>query len=198
MTTHATQSDKGQYLSVGMSNYISKPIRKPDVAGSSSTYLNPAQASTAKLSACQQQQPLSPLGQSRSGAQVQVTASKASVEEKNIEEIPILDIRVIEQINSDKAFIKEVHQSFLSDAPTRLQGIKKAFSDGDASSLEQAAHAFKSLSSCIGAMTLFHLCKQIEVAGKTGHIHSAALLIQGLEADYQKVQLAISEYQQQL
>ncbi|MEM9152290.1 MAG: Hpt domain-containing protein, partial [Cyanobacteria bacterium P01_F01_bin.3] len=111
---------------------------------------------------------------------------------------PILDIRVIEQINSDKAFIKEVHQSFLSDAPTRLQGIKKAFSDGDASSLEQAAHAFKSLSSCIGAMTLFHLCKQIEVAGKTGHIHSAALLIQGLEADYQKVQLAISEYQQQL
>lgn len=112
--------------------------------------------------------------------------------------IPILDTHVLEQITSESSFIKEVYYSFLSDAPARLQAIKTALDSGDALTIEHTAHAFKSLSSCIGAMTLFHLCKQMEIAGKAGDITSAMSLRQSLEANYKKVQIAIQHHQKQL
>ncbi|MEL6939395.1 MAG: Hpt domain-containing protein [Cyanobacteria bacterium J06598_1] len=112
--------------------------------------------------------------------------------------IAVLDTDALKEIGSDRAFFAEVYRSFLADAPTRIQAIKTDLKTANSKSLVETAHALKSLSSCVGAMALFEVCKQIEILGKKEQIKSASLLMTRLTAEYKKVQIAIYNHQQQL
>ncbi len=189
MTAHAMKNDREDCLSAGMSDYISKPIRKRDLAEA----IKKCPICVAPPALVQGS--VEPVQQPEQSA---ASPSNAFNADLNLEGVPVLDTHVIEQISKDSSFIKEVYHSFLSDAPNRLREIQTALDDEDSLSLEKSAHAFKSLSSCIGAMTLFHICKQIEAAGKAGQATSAKPLMSALEADYIKVKHAIHNHQQQL
>lgn len=194
MTAHAMQGDRENCLSVGMSDYISKPIRKQDLAAALARYASSIEVTPRHPP--DDDDLLNPTSQPESPVDLELVTDTG--EPLDLENMPILDIHVLKEITSEQSFVKEVYHSFLSDAPIRIQAIKTALDSSDASALEQAAHAFKSLSSCIGAMTLFHLCKHMEVAGKSGQLTSAIPLFQRLESDYQKVQIAIDNDQKQL
>ena len=88
----------------------------------------------------------------------------------------------------------EVCDSFLTEAPQRIEAIKIAFANADAAELSKTAHALKSLSSCVGATALFEIAQAIESIGKNNRIQPPLSLIEQVSDEYQTVQLAIKAY----
>ena len=105
-----------------------------------------------------------------------------------------LDTRMLEAISSDSEFLIEVCDSFLTDAPKRIAEVKAAIAANNLSELSSAAHAMKSLSSCVGGMRLMEICRKLEAAGKENDSASILTLVEQLDADYESVQAAVQDY----
>lgn len=98
--------------------------------------------------------------------------------------------------------LAEVFNSYLEDAPQRLQAIQDAITNQDALMLQKSAHALKSLSVTVGAVHLAELAGELEVKGRTGlvgHVESLieqlTLLTTQLEETNQKLAIANQELQ---
>ncbi|HEY9830916.1 MAG TPA: Hpt domain-containing protein, partial [Stenomitos sp.] len=67
----------------------------------------------------------------------------------------------------------------------------------DAQALRQSAHTLRSSSANLGAMNLSHLCKELERIGRAGTTTDASEWIVQVEAEYEKVKVALQlEYEQ--
>lgn len=112
----------------------------------------------------------------------------------NTQDVPTLDTQVLESISSDRTFLIEVCDSFLADAPERIEAVKAAIAQADPTELSSSAHALKSLSSCVGAMGLFKIAQAIEMIGRSSHTQPALRLIDQVSSEYQTVRTAIQAY----
>ncbi|MGB7087675.1 MAG: Hpt domain-containing protein, partial [Phormidesmis sp.] len=111
---------------------------------------------------------------------------------------PTLNTQALESLSSDRSFLQEVCISFFDDAPGRIAAVQQAVDQADAASLATTAHALKSLSSCIGAMGLFQICKEMEMIGKSGCTEPAIALMEKATTEYSKVCSALQDYQNTL
>ncbi|MEM8502191.1 MAG: Hpt domain-containing protein [Cyanobacteria bacterium P01_D01_bin.1] len=112
----------------------------------------------------------------------------------NTKDVPTLDTQALESISSDSSFLIEVCDSFLADAPKRIEAVRGAIAKADSVELSNSAHALKSLSSCVGAMGLFQIAQAIEMLGKNNHTEPALQLVEQIASEYQTVQTAIQAY----
>ena len=112
----------------------------------------------------------------------------------NTKDVPTLDTQALESISSDSSFLIEVCDSFLADAPERIEAVRVAIANADSVELSNSAHALKSLSSCVGAMGLFKIAQAIETVGKNNHTQPALRLVEQIASEYQTVQTAIHAY----
>ena len=90
-----------------------------------------------------------------------------------------------------ESILAEMIDCYLEDAPNLLQAIASAVAQKDASALRQAAHTLKSSSATLGATTLSHLCKDLEVMSRTGRIEGELDKLLQLEAEYERVKAAL-------
>jgi len=109
-----------------------------------------------------------------------------------------LDTSILETLSGDRTFLIEVCDSFLADAPKRMEVVRAAIAANNPAAIDNAAHAMKSLSSCVGAMHLFEICRQIEAAGKNQTTVPARELITRLNAEYASVITVIEAYKSAL
>jgi len=112
----------------------------------------------------------------------------------NTQHSPTLDTRALESISTDRLFLIEVCDSFLADAPARIEAVDAAIAKGDPSALKSTAHALKSLSGCVGAMGLFKMAQRMEILGKSDQTQPAVPLIEQVKHEYKNVQAAIETY----
>lgn len=96
-----------------------------------------------------------------------------------------------EMIGGDDAFLQELIDTFLGEAPQLLADMRQAVENEDAPLLRLAAHTLKSNSAEFGAMTLSSLCKQLEAMGKAGTLEGAAEMVTQAEAEYEQVKAAL-------
>ena len=182
MTAHTMEGDQEECLLAGMNGYIGKPIRSRDLAN-----------------ALQQCPPLAesmPSLKPTSIAQSTVTA--ASNLPASPQKLPTLDTQILEGASSDRSFLIEICESFLQDMPERLAAVDTAIEQNDALALKETAHALKSLSGCVGAMQLFRICQLVEAIGSGDRVEPARSHMAQLKDEYEKVQLAIQNYQNTL
>lgn len=172
MTAHAMQGDRENCLSAGMDDYMRKPIRRRDLL--------------AILQQC-------PLHRNVEKPFKQV-CENPPLQAESLSSLPTLDTTIIESLNTDSSFLKEVCDGFLDDAPERISAIQTALEKADALAVAHTAHALKSLSSCVGAMALFNLCKSIEAIGKSNCTKPALPLMAKVMSEYEKVRLALQTY----
>ena len=125
---------------------------------------------------------------------LQQCPSKRTVKERFTHALLTLDTTVIEDTDTDSTFLKEACNSFLEDAPRRIEDIQTALEQADALALQHTAHALKSLSSCIGAMSLSQLCKSLETFGRSNCIELAQPLMSNVRSEYAAVKLALQAY----
>jgi len=183
MTAHAMQGNREACLAAGMNDYIQKPISKQDIFEVLQYFMQLKTAPTVR--------------DTTAGHSVTSLKRHDRKEDSFIlvsHSVPTLDTTALEDFSSERSFLIEICESFLADAPRRIQDLEAALRQNNHQTLVKTAHALKSLSSCVGAMRLFQLCQSIEAEAIEGaEIVTSAITAQ-IATEYHQVQLAIQDY----
>jgi PAS domain S-box-containing protein len=138
MTANAMQGDRELCLAAGMDDYISKPVRLEELVDAlkraARVYYPPH-------------------------TQADVSMAEPAA--------PILDRRVLERFQVDigddsPAFLIELIELFLADAPQLLAKLQGAVADHIAEVVQRVAHTLKSTSASVGAKALAAECGTLE------------------------------------
>ncbi len=168
VTANSAVADKDECLEAGMDDYICKPVKMETLAEVLKTY------------------------------QLAQKTSEPEAEDSNIQVIDAQAWETLMEMVVDNTFegIIEVIDSYLTDAPSLINNIKKAATEGDLVQLENAAHTLKSSSAILGALKINELCLEVEEVANNGTVLETALVCK-LEAEYKRVHRALSQKKSQ-
>lgn len=170
MTANAMQGDREACLSAGMDDYVSKPIRVESLV---EALVRAAEALPERREAGQTAAPLP-------------GAENAPV---------VLDVVALaglrDLVGDDPAFLRELVDSALDDAPALLAEMRRAFDGADMTTLRRAAHTLKSTGAQFGAADFAALCKQLEALAVGGLPGAAAPLVAQVESAWPAVRAAL-------
>jgi histidine phosphotransfer protein HptB len=89
-------------------------------------------------------------------------------------DLPVIDEATLTELmtstGDDHAFVGELVQTFLADAPAQLDAMTAAVEADDAPALVRPAHTLKSSSATVGAMRLSSVARDLEMAGRGGRL----------------------------
>lgn len=190
MTAHAMQGDKEECLRVGMNDYISKPVRPEAIVQALNKY-------------SQIHSEILPSTFEILSSTVEIN-DRSSVTEAELclTEKPAIDMGVLagfKEIAGDDfdELLVELIDSYLEDAPPRLQAISNAIESENAKVLQHSAHALKSSSLTVGANLLAQICGELETIARQGTTLGTSTILLQLNAEYERVVAALqAEYPQ--
>jgi HPt (histidine-containing phosphotransfer) domain-containing protein len=111
-------------------------------------------------------------------------------------DVAILDPLALENLMSvlggEFDFLVELIDSFLEDAPQLLAELDQSLKDGDSAGVNRVAHSLKSNGADFGATTFALLCKDLEMAGRSGTLNGAANLAAQILDEYGRVERALT------
>lgn len=79
-------------------------------------------------------------------------------------------------------------QTYISDSSDRLATLKTTLEAGDMEGFSRCAHSFKGSSINIGVPRLGELCRDAELAGKSGDLAQAGALVARIEEEFRVIQ----------
>ena len=153
LTANAMAGDREIFLRAGMDDYLSKPIRVPDL-------VKALEASYAPTAA-----PVIPNDTAADPA-----ASTDGLDPKAIDQLR-------DTVGDDNEVLAELIDAFFEDAPTMAEDLRQAIEAGDVSGARIAAHSLKSSSAMFGAMKLSEHCRRIEELARAGSLDGASDLL---------------------
>ncbi len=106
--------------------------------------------------------------------------------------------RLREMVGEDDAFLVELIDTFLQDAPRLLADMHRTAEQEDAAELRLAAHSLKSNSADFGALALSGMCQELEEMGKVGALDGAAEIVTRSEEEYKQVKTALEATRRKL
>ena len=90
---------------------------------------------------------------------------------------PILDETVLAELmastGNDLAFVRDLVETYLAEAPAQVEGIAIALAGADAAALVRPAHTLKSSSATMGAVRLSAIARRLEIAGRSGALDAS-------------------------
>jgi chemotaxis protein histidine kinase CheA len=92
---------------------------------------------------------------------------------------PAIDHNVLEDlehaIGDDRAFLREVIETYLDDAPRLIATITQGIAAGDVEATNRAAHTLKSNSASVGALGLSAMARELETMTPVASTEAADL-----------------------
>jgi len=147
LTAHALSGERERCLAAGMNGYLSKPFK-------------PHELFAAAEGVAQGGQPGGPTAEGAGGAPATSAAPAPAADLERLR-------RELTEAGAAEA-LGPILDTFLLDAPTRLQALLAAVAAGDAAATARAAHAFRSAAATIGAAGLAALLAEVETRAKAG------------------------------
>jgi HPt (histidine-containing phosphotransfer) domain-containing protein len=110
---------------------------------------------------------------------------------------PAIDRTVYEDLKSTTGaeFVRDLVGTFLAEAPTMLDDLRRALAANDAERFRRTAHSLKSNSNTFGAMTLGALARKLEVEGLAPVRETGGAQLDVLAREYARVSQALQELQ---
>jgi HPt (histidine-containing phosphotransfer) domain-containing protein len=104
----------------------------------------------------------------------------------------VIDVATFENLKTTAGadFVRELVETFLSEAPRMLDELRGALAAGDAERFRRTAHSLKSNSNTFGALKLGSMAKGLELGGFAAADGEA--LVQ-LASEYERVARALVE-----
>lgn len=180
LTAHALPGDRENYMNSGMDDYVSKPVRPPELVAALDRYRRPANTRFAP--------PIQGTGRLRA---------------EQLEQRVAIDVTVLNRLRSamgtgGTGMLVDLIDIFLDDAPKKVAEIVAAAKLSDARTLRDAAHPLKSSSASLGAKLFSELCQQLEKMGIEENLQGAEEGAEALLAEYDRVRRALLSYRQML
>jgi signal transduction histidine kinase/DNA-binding response OmpR family regulator len=164
MTANAMQGDREMCLVAGMNDYITKPVRREELAKAISQ-CQPIENSNGH-------QTLEDLSDFGSNGYSNLSSESLVNSNGNIPESSAIDQQVLENLreydDEDDPFVNTLIQDYLADTPQKITQIQTAIKTQDIQGLKEASHTLKSSSAQLGALTFSQLCKELEYMGRAG------------------------------
>jgi PAS domain S-box-containing protein len=108
---------------------------------------------------------------------------------------PPLDEKTLQQLQSEGAEdFAELIELFAGSAPDSIADMRRAFDEGDAKAMSNAAHTLKGSCSNWGPSPLRDLCAEIETMGRAGSVEGAAPVIASAAAELYRFIEALKPY----
>ena len=107
----------------------------------------------------------------------------------------VLDERVLDDLRAsvggDRAFVAELIDELLNDAPHQLETLRDAAATGDGDSARRAAHTLKANARTFGATELAVLAQEAEAAAANGDLNAVRDRLGAIEEAWEQVRAAL-------
>ncbi|WP_051261540.1 response regulator [Desulfovibrio inopinatus] len=178
MTAHALKGDRETFLSVGMNEYMSKPI------------------SWEKLHKTMFMVLASPSKSVQDDSRRESTSASISTqaEPETEDAIPLKEDDVVvdmdglvQKARGNMEFLKKMFNAFVLDQPDKFQEMQEAFLDGDMKRVSFLAHALKGAAATMGAPRLRDAAYWLELSAKSQKHEESAENLNHIEQRLEKV-----------
>ncbi|MDM8519564.1 response regulator [Anaerolineales bacterium HSG6] len=190
MTANAMAGDREMCLQAGMDDYVSKPIRLPELVRALDETPPLIERSTDDYVAyIVQAQP-----ETHDTQPLPAIPPQPQFEE---EERGILDPNALQGLldmgGGDSSFLVEIINSVLNNAPNLIVTMHVALAEQDQEQLRLVAHTLKSNCADFGVEGMRKLCLDLETNARQGDMSLAPELIEQIEVGYVDMKIALEE-----
>ena len=98
---------------------------------------------------------------------------------------------LLEMVGDDSAFVDEIVETYLRDAPEQVSGMRAALAAGDLETLGRHAHTLKGNSLTVGAAPLAAMARDLEERARAGDAADAGPKIEDAAAELGRVATAL-------
>ncbi len=177
MTAQAVKGMRERCLSVGMDDYLVKPVRAREIYDKIES-LFADRASPASVSPSQMS----------SSASTSVSApSTPPARERAVGSSAIDWDSAIAVVDGDRELLGEIVAAFLIEGPALLEQIRRALTDGDAAELRRGAHTLKGALRTLGIESAAELASKLEEIGRRGDLAAGSPVMAQLESQLDQI-----------
>jgi len=169
MTANALQGDREKCIEAGMDDYVSKPVRLPELEAA-------LRRAVAILEGKKSAPDSSPIAE--------------TLDDEILDPTVINGLRELRQPGEPDP-LAEVAELFIGDTPPRLQQIETALKNRDFQNLAALAHSLKGSASNLGAKQMANLCLKLEKAAKTGDQEQSMGIAAQIKEEFDRVKKAL-------